>query len=137
MFKIAAGVWVIILAVGLLLSLGFNAAVVGFASVSKAVAGIYDAVTGTESAVTKLRGQRDRLTRDISAKEGRIAQLTDDIAIRDARIASFSDEIADLRRTVSVTYRGERRPLREAITDTNQRFARRTAVKWHRPLDAF
>jgi hypothetical protein len=66
--------------------------------------------------------------RDITAKEGRIAQLTDDIAIRDARVASLTDEIADLKRTRSVMYRGERRPLREAITDTNKRIARRTAA---------
>jgi hypothetical protein len=54
--------------------------------------------------------------------------MANDISLRDGQIASLSDEVADLRRTRSVIYRGERRLLREAVTDTNGRIARRTAV---------
>lgn len=142
-------VWAVFLALILVLSLGLNVAQVGILSVSKAMAALYDAVTGSVSVVSGLRdtlsnketdlerltGERDRLSKevtrlsdDVAIREGKIAQLTDDIAVRDTRIATLSDEVVDLRRTGSVVYRGQRRLLTEAITDTNERIARRTAV---------
>jgi len=107
MFKFAARVWVGILTVCMVMSLGFNVAVVGFASVSEIASGIYDSVTGTYSAMTKMRNRA-------------LAQ--------ERRVASLSAEAASLRRANSVVYRGEKRLLTEAITDTSGRIARRTGI---------
>lgn len=210
MLKFAARTWVIVLAITVVISLVFNVAVVGFASVSAAVSGIYDAVTGTASAYTSAKdrarkaeaeaadliternrlkqqsldllderdravgrsnelfeqveartAQNARLTDDILANEAHIARLeedidvkhrkisslTDEIEVRGARISDLSDELrlkdariarlgdelagkADdaVRYSDSIIYRGSRRTLAEAVTDTNGRIAARTAT---------
>lgn len=66
MFKFATRIWVLILAVSFVLSLGLNAAVVGIASVGTVVAGIYDAVTGTTSAYTDTKERALRSERKIA-----------------------------------------------------------------------
>lgn len=65
MFKFATRIWVLILAVAFVLSLGLNAAVVGIASVGAVVAGIYDTVTGTTSAYTATKERALRSERKI------------------------------------------------------------------------
>lgn len=85
MFKFATRVWVLILAVAFVLSLGLNAAVVGIASVGAVVAGIYDTVTGTTSAYTAtkeraLRSERkiDELVSERSRLQTEAAELLEE-----------------------------------------------------------
>lgn len=162
MIKFGKRIWGTLLIFVLLLSMGFNVAVVGLASFSSAVAGIYDAVTGSTSAITSVKNRAARseerlslvlaeqsklktevsqlskqlkasekqaasLSKDLAKGEGRVAALSKDISTKEARIASLSEEVTQFRKVGGVTYRGEKRLLTEAITDTNGRIARRTA----------
>ncbi|WP_154664685.1 hypothetical protein [Gemmobacter nectariphilus] len=66
MFKFATRIWVMILVIAFVLSLGVNAAVIGIASVGTVVAGIYDAVTGTTSAYTATKERVLRSEREVA-----------------------------------------------------------------------
>lgn len=91
--------------------------------------------------------QNSQLTDDVISAEARIAEfedelrlknvrlsgLSNEIAARDSQIARLSDDLARqsdgvLRYADTVNYRGARTTLADAVTDTNGRIARRTAV---------
>ncbi|THD73242.1 hypothetical protein E7681_11095 [Thalassobius vesicularis] len=87
---------------GLLLagSLTLNVATVAFSSVALLVSSAYEAVTGAVSVAGGLRRE----------------------------VVSLSDEVATLKAPKSVTYRGQKRLLSEAVEDTAGRIGRRTAA---------
>ena len=95
MFRFAARIWVIILAVTVVISLGFNVAVVGLASVSAAVAGIYDAVTGTASVYTATKEKVRRAetkAADLAVERNRLKQEAIELsAERDRAVARSTD----------------------------------------------
>lgn len=116
LFKFAARIWVVILAVTVVLSLGFNVAVVGFASVTAAVSGIYDAVTGTASAYSSVKErarkaeadaadlvvERNRLKEEtlelIDERDravSRSSELFEQVEARDAQNARLTDDILE------------------------------------------
>jgi hypothetical protein len=93
---------------GLLLgSLTLNVATVAIGSVATLVAGAFEAVSGAVSVTGGL--QRE-------------------LEVKNQRIASLSSEVASLKQPKSVTYRGQRKLLSEAVEDTVTRVSRRTTT---------
>ncbi len=97
----------VVFAVALAGSVTMNVATVAFSSVAMLVSGAFEAVTGAASVAGSLR-------RDLDVKTRRVASLT--------------DEVATLKNPKSVTYRGQKRLLAEAVEDTAARVSRRTAA---------
>ena len=104
----------VVFAVVLAGSVVMNVATVAFSSVAMRVSGAYEVVTGAASVL----GARDR----------KINNLSDDLVRKEAKVVSLTDEVADLRTPKSVTYRGQKRLLAEAVEDTAARVSRRTAA---------
>jgi hypothetical protein len=104
----------VVFAVALAGSVVMNVATVAFSSVAMLVSGAYEVVTGVASVM--------------GAKDRRITNLSDDLARKEAKIISLTDEVATLRTPKSVTYRGQKRLLAEAVEDTAGRVSRRTAA---------
>lgn len=141
MFKFATRIWVLILAVSVVLSLGLNAAVVGIASVGTVVAGIYDAVTGTTSAYTELASNRSRLQSEVGdlleerdravrragelfeqveAGKADNARLTDKIIENEARISDLEDDIRAKDRKISVLTEDVKKPRKVVYRGTQK-----------------
>jgi hypothetical protein len=95
-------------------SVVMNVATVAFSSVAMLVSGAYEAVTGVASV--------------LGAKDRKITNLSDDLVRKEAKIVSLSDEVVTLKAPKTVTYRGQKRLLAEAVEDTAGRVSRRTAA---------
>ena len=91
----------------LLGSLTLNVATVAIGSVATLVAGAFEAVSGAVSVTGGL--QRE-------------------LELKNQRIASLSSEVAGLKQPRSVTYRGQKKLLSEAVEDTVTRVSRRTTT---------
>ncbi|MCV2880099.1 hypothetical protein OE699_14710 [Sedimentimonas flavescens] len=88
-------------------SLGLNVGILAFSTVAAKAGLVFDAVTGVTSTFTDLQKKA---------------------AVKDARIVSLTDEVASLKKGPSVTYRGEKRLVKEAVGDTAERVSKRTAI---------
>jgi hypothetical protein len=104
----------VVFAVVLAGSVTMNVATVAFSSVAMLVSGAFEVVTGAASVL----GARDR----------KINNLSDDLVRKEAEVVSLTDEVDTLRTPKSVTYRGQKRLLAEAVEDTAARVSRRTAA---------
>jgi len=116
------------------LSLSLNVATVAFNSVAVLVSGAYEAVTGGASVLGGLRRDADNKTKkiasmsdDLVVKDRRIAALSEDVALRNKQVVGLTDEVTELRQAKTLTYRGQRRLVGEAVGDTTTRVSRRIA----------
>ena len=103
------------------MSLALNVATVAFSSIAMLVSGAYEAVTGATSVTGVLR-------RDVDTKSKKIASMSDDLKLKNKRIGSLTDELATFKQSKTVSYRGQRRLIGEAVEDTTARLSRRTAT---------
>jgi Skp family chaperone for outer membrane proteins len=108
------------LATLLIASLALNLATVAFEAVATVLSSAYETVTGFGSVSGDLK-------REAKVKDKKMASMSDELTAKDRRIASLSDEVTSLKKPKAVSYRGQKWQLNEAVEDTAERVAKRTA----------
>ncbi|AXC48756.1 hypothetical protein DRW48_02770 [Paracoccus suum] len=112
-WRTLGGLWSVLMMLLMAASLALNVAMAVSPVVFAAVAGAVEAVSGVRSLATRNAART-------TALEARATRA-------EARAASEAAEAAKARAARQVTYRGARRPAAEAVADTSDRLARRTA----------
>lgn len=130
-----------ILSALLVTSVTFNILVLSVSWVATAASTVFDRVTGLASVVTELRGSYVNVSQELvdvseelgSARKGlqvrdtRIAKLETDVRTKAKHIQTLEGDVARLK-PKAVTYRGKKKLLGEAVSDTTHRISRRTAA---------
>jgi copper chaperone CopZ len=117
----------ILLVGGLVVALALNVATVTVGAVASVVSGVVEAVTGVASVKTRLDREVATARGDLDGAQVRVQRLEGEIADRDRRVRALEAEVESLKPR-QVTYRGQKKLLGEAVEDTSERVARRTAV---------
>ncbi|MBM9593473.1 hypothetical protein [Roseitranquillus sediminis] len=119
--------------------LALNVATLAFAPLAAAAGGLL-----ARAGITTMA---DAAQSDLAASRRTVAAQADELAAADRRIASQADELATANRRIAaqaaeadalrhVRYRGQVRTVREAVSDTADRIARRTATATARNVAA-
>lgn len=131
------GVWSVLMLLLMAGSLALSIAMTMIPAVFSAVAGVVESVTGVRSLATRQADDLARLERRAASEaaarrtaDNRAARLSSELADSRAAQARLARELRDS----PVTYRGKRIAAREAVKDTAERVARRTAFASSRNL---
>lgn len=141
----------------LFLSIALNIGTVSVSAVASAVSGLFETVTGlgsvlgvvgdrltnTQRKVTSLETElataksgTNRLQGELEAAKRHSVDLDTKVKATSKRNVELLDEVAVLRKDRLVTYRGNKRLLQDAVSDTSGRITSRTATGATRNLTA-
>lgn len=141
----------------LFLSIIFHIGTLSVASVASFASSLFETVTGLgsvlgvagerlmqanaktqtlEAEVATAKAGNKRLSDDLDAAKRKGADLDTKLKSISKRNVELLDEVAILRRDRLVTYRGNKRLVQHAVSDTSERVARRTATGATRNLTA-
>lgn len=110
-----------VLAVLLVGTVALNVATVAVGSVAALVSGVVEAVTGVTSVNTRMETK-------VRAQEAELKGARAEVDVKTRQVQRLEGEVGKLRAERQVSYRGQRKLASEAVEDTSQRVARRTAT---------
>lgn len=128
LWRTLGGFWSVLMVLVMAGSLALNVAMAVSPLVAATVGGAVQAVSGVRSLASRNAARTAALeTRAAQAERRAAAALAEARAERTARQAALA-EVAEARAARQVTYRGARRTAAEAVADTSDRLARRSAA---------
>jgi hypothetical protein len=117
----------IMLVVALVGALALNVATVAVGAVANAVSSVVEAATGVVSVKTRLEREVQTTKASLVGANTKMQKLEGEVSSRGNRIKQLEAEAEKLKPR-AVTYRGKKKLLGDAVQDTTERVARRTAV---------